>query len=127
MTPEKKVAFIPGASRGLELQTACELGRRCILVPIGSRGPEARKAAESLRCDVMKPEDRRAVRDHFEGDAANWTFRSTTRPIFMEREGSCATAGLNRSNIVSSANLDETFEGNFFAPPSDNLLIEVRY
>ena len=45
----------------------------------------------------------------------------------MEREGSCATAGLNRSNIVSSANLDETFEGNFFASPSDNLLIEVRY
>jgi len=126
MTPEKKVAFIPGANRALELQTACELGRLCIVVLVGSPDPEARKAAESLRCDVTKPEDRRAVRDHFEGDAANWTFRSTTRP-FMEREGSCATAGLNRSNIVSSANLDETFEGNFFAQPSDNLLIEVRY
>jgi NAD(P)-dependent dehydrogenase (short-subunit alcohol dehydrogenase family) len=107
MTPENKVAFIPGASRGLALQTACELGRLCILVPIGSGGPEARKAAESLRCDVTKPEDRRAVRDHF--------------------ERRCGKLDMNRSNIVSSANLDETFEGNFFASPSDNLLIEVRY
>jgi NAD(P)-dependent dehydrogenase (short-subunit alcohol dehydrogenase family) len=82
MTPENKVAFIPGASRGLALQTACELGRRCILVPIGSRGPEARKAAESLRCDVTKPEDRRAVRDHF--------------------ERRCGKLDMNRSKIVSS-------------------------
>jgi NAD(P)-dependent dehydrogenase (short-subunit alcohol dehydrogenase family) len=61
MTPEKKVAFIPGANRGLELQTACELGRRWFVVLVGSPDPEARKAAESLRCDVTKPEDRRAV------------------------------------------------------------------
>ena len=127
MTPEKKVAFIPGANRGLELQTACELGRRCILVPIGSRGPEARKAAQSLRCDVTKPEDRRAVRDHFERRCGKLDIPLNNAAISMEREGSCATAGLNRSNIVSSANLDETFEGNFFAQPSDNLLIEVRY
>jgi NAD(P)-dependent dehydrogenase (short-subunit alcohol dehydrogenase family) len=66
MRPEKKVAFIPGANRALELQTACELGRLCIVVLVGSPDPEARKAAESLRCDVTKPEDRRAVRDHFE-------------------------------------------------------------
>ena len=125
MRPEKKVAFIPGANRGLALQTACELGRRCILSPIGSRGPEARKAAPS--CDVTKPEDRRAVRDHFEGRCGKLDIPLNNAAIFMEREGSYATAGLNCSNIVSSANLDETFEGNFFAPPSDNLLIEVRY
>jgi NAD(P)-dependent dehydrogenase (short-subunit alcohol dehydrogenase family) len=51
MTPEKKVAFIPGANRGLELQTACELGGRWFVVLVGSPDPEARKAAESLRCE----------------------------------------------------------------------------
>ena len=86
MTPEKKVAFIPGASRGLELQT-CELGRRCILVPIGSRGPEARKAAQSLRCDVTKPEDRRAVRDHFERRCGKLDIPLNNAASFMEREG----------------------------------------
>jgi NAD(P)-dependent dehydrogenase (short-subunit alcohol dehydrogenase family) len=121
MTPEKKVAFIPGANRGLELQTACELGRLCIVSP----DPEARKTAPS--CDVTKPEDRRAVRDHFERRCGKLDIPLNNAAISMEREGSCATAGLNRSNIVSSANLDETFEGNFFAQPSDNLLIEVRY
>ena len=72
MSTEKKVAFITGANRGLGLQTARELGRLGIVVVIGSRDPEKGKAAaatlrsegiaaESLRCDVTKPEDRRAV------------------------------------------------------------------
>ena len=92
MTPEKKVAFIPEANRGLGLQTACELGRLCIVSP----DPEARKTAPS--CDVTKPEDRRAVRDHFERRCGKLAIPLNNAAIFMEREGSCATAGLNRSN-----------------------------
>jgi NAD(P)-dependent dehydrogenase (short-subunit alcohol dehydrogenase family) len=122
MRPEKKVAFIPEANRGLELQTACELGRLCIVSP----DPEARKTAPS--CDVTKPEDRRAVRDHFERRCGKLDIPLNNAAIFMEREKVLVRPrALSCSNIVSSANLDETFEGNFFAQPSDNLLIEVRY
>ena len=124
MRLEKKVAFTTGANRGLALQTARELGKLCIVVLIGSGGPKARRAAGSLRCDVTKSEDR--------GPGSLRTeMRQTGHPAqqrghFYGKRRFLCDRRLNRSNIVSSANLNKTFEGNFFAPPSDDLLIEVR-
>ena len=126
MSTEKKVAFITGGNRGLGLQTARELGKLGIVVVIGSRDPEKGKtaaatlrsegiAAESLRCDVTKPEDHRAVRDHFERRYGKLDILINNAAVMMEGENSSADARVNRTSTVSSAILHETFEVNFFA------------
>ena len=126
MSTEKKVAFITGGNRGLGLQTARELGKLGIVVVIGSRDPEKGKtaaatlgsegiAAESLRCDVTKPEDHRAVRDHFERRYGKLDILINNAAVMMEGGNSSAAARVNRTSTVSSAILHETFEVNFFA------------
>ena len=103
MSTEKKVAFITGANRGLGLETARELGKLGIVVVIGSRDPEKGRAAaatlrsegiaaESLRCDVTKPEDHRAVRDHFERRYGKLDILINNAAVLMEGENSSAAA-----------------------------------
>ena len=85
----KENRIYPWGNRGLGLQTARELGKLGILVVIGSRDLEKGKAprrgsalrarAESLRCDVTKPEDHRAVRDHLEQRYGKLDIPSTMR------------------------------------------------
>jgi NAD(P)-dependent dehydrogenase (short-subunit alcohol dehydrogenase family) len=126
MSTEKKVAFITGGNRGLGLQTARELGKLGIVVVIGSRDPEKGKtaaatlrsegiAAESLRCDVTKPEDHRAVRNHFERRYGKLDILINNAAVMMEGENSSVAARVNRTSTVSSAILHKTFEVNFFA------------
>ena len=120
MSTEKKVAFITGANRGLGLETARELGKLGIVVVIGSRDPEKGKAAaatlrsegiaaESLRCDVTKPEDRRAVRYHFERRYGKLDILINNAAVLMEGENTSASTRVNRTSAISSAILHETF------------------
>src|SRR4029434_6240496 len=109
MSTEKKVAFITGGNRGLGLQTARELGKLGIVVVIGSRDPKKGKtaaatlrsegiAAESLRCDVTKPEDRRAIRDYFERRYGKLDILINNAGVLMEGENTSGAAYANRTS-----------------------------
>jgi NAD(P)-dependent dehydrogenase (short-subunit alcohol dehydrogenase family) len=113
-------------NRGLGLQTARELGKLGLLVVIGSRDLEKGKAAaarlrsegiaaESLRCDVTKPEDHRAVRDHLEQRYGRLDILINNAGVLMEREEPSSAPPVNRTSTISPKILRKTFEANFFA------------
>ncbi len=78
MATQDRVAFITGANKGIGLETARGLGQLGIAVLIGSRDEAKGRAAadelrqegikdvESIRFDVTRPDDHRAVAHHLE-------------------------------------------------------------
>jgi NAD(P)-dependent dehydrogenase (short-subunit alcohol dehydrogenase family) len=127
MSTNPKIAFITGGDRGLGLQTASELGRLGVLVVLGSRDLETGHAAAaglrsegmaagSLRCDVTKPQDHRAVRDYFDQRYGRLDILINTTGVLMEREDGSSAPPANRTSAISPEILRQTFEVNFFGP-----------
>jgi NAD(P)-dependent dehydrogenase (short-subunit alcohol dehydrogenase family) len=127
MSTNPKIAFITGGDCGLGLQTARELGRLGVLVMLGSRDVERGNvaaaalraegiAAGSLRCDVTKPQDRRAVRDYFDQRYGRLDILINTTGVLMERESRSSAPPENRTSAVSPEMLRQAFEANFFGP-----------
>ncbi len=111
MIKNGKVAFVTGANRGIGLETARELGKRGIIVVIGSRDSKKGEAAiaklrdegikaESLGFDVTKSQDHQKAYDYF-------AKKYGRLDILVNNAGVSA---------VSPEVLRETFETNFFAP-----------
>jgi NAD(P)-dependent dehydrogenase (short-subunit alcohol dehydrogenase family) len=127
MSTNPKIAFITGGDCGLGLQTARELGRLGVLVVLGCRDVERGSAAAaalrsegiaagSLRCDVTKPQDHRAVRDYFDQRYGRLDILINTTGILIEREDCSSAPPVNRTSAVSPEMLRQAFEANFFGP-----------
>jgi NAD(P)-dependent dehydrogenase (short-subunit alcohol dehydrogenase family) len=128
MKTDTKVAFITGANRGLGLETARELGKQGVHVVLGARDLEKGAAAaarlrsegisaEAIRCDVVRPEDRRAAYDYFEKRHGKLDVLVNNAGILNQDESALAgPTPVNRTSVVSPEILKETFEVNFFAP-----------
>jgi NAD(P)-dependent dehydrogenase (short-subunit alcohol dehydrogenase family) len=119
MSTNPKIAFITGGDRGLGLQTARELGKLGVLVVLGSRDVERGKAATaalrsegiaagSLRCDVTKLQDHRAVRDYFDQRYGRLDILINTTGVLAPPE--------NGTSALSPEMLRQAFEANFFGP-----------
>jgi NAD(P)-dependent dehydrogenase (short-subunit alcohol dehydrogenase family) len=126
MSTENKIAFITGANRGLGLETARQLGKKGIVVGLGSR--DAKKgeaaaaklrsegiAAESLRCDVANAEDRKAAYDYFNRKYGRLDILVNNAGVWKESDPATPAESIPTS-AVSPEILRETFEANFFAP-----------
>jgi NAD(P)-dependent dehydrogenase (short-subunit alcohol dehydrogenase family) len=127
MSTNPKIAFITRGDCGLGLQTARQLGRLGVLVVLGSREVERGNAAAaalrsegiaagSLRCDVTKPQDRRAVRDYFDQRYGRLDILINTTGVLMEREDCSSAPAVNGTSAVSPEMLRQAFEANFFGP-----------
>ena len=125
MSQELKVAFITGANRGLGVETARILGKQGIVVVIGARDAKKGEAtaamlrdenikAESLRCDVIKPEDHCSAYDYFERKYGKLDILINNAGISIEGDPSGPNG--NHTSTVSPKILRETFDSNFFAP-----------
>src|SRR5947208_5484333 len=125
--PNRKVAFITGANRGLGLETARELGKLGIVVVLGSRDSKKGEAAaakirdegitaESLGFDVTKSQDHQKAYDYFAKKYGRLDILVNNAGVLKENQISATGSGPNPVSAVSSEILRETFETNFFAP-----------
>jgi NAD(P)-dependent dehydrogenase (short-subunit alcohol dehydrogenase family) len=121
-----KVAFITGANRGLGLQTARELGKRGIVVVIGSRDSKKGEAAaaklreegikvESLAFDVTKSQDHQKAYDYFAKKYDRLDVLVNNAGVWKESDTSSPGSVPRPASRVSPEVLRETFETNFFA------------
>jgi NAD(P)-dependent dehydrogenase (short-subunit alcohol dehydrogenase family) len=121
MSTTTKVAFISGGNRGIGLETARALGKKGIVVVLGSRDAksgnvavtELRKegiTAETVPYDAAKPETDEGVRA-FIGE------RFGKLDILVNNAGMTNEAlfGAKNASTLSTKALHETFETNFFA------------
>jgi NAD(P)-dependent dehydrogenase (short-subunit alcohol dehydrogenase family) len=119
-----KVAFITGANRGLGLETARELGKRGIIVVIGSRDSKKGEAAaaelrdegisaEGLGFDVTKPRDHQKAYDYFAKKYSRLDILVNNAGVWKESQAGSAP---NQTSAVSPETLRETFTTNFLAP-----------
>ncbi|NBD23879.1 SDR family oxidoreductase [Paenibacillus glycinis] len=117
-----KVAFITGGNRGIGLETARELGKLGAQVVIGARDAEKGKTAaetlvaegiraESIRFDVLRPEDRQAAYDYFGQRYGKLDILVNNAGVQKEIEH---LAPINETSTVSPEIMRETFEANFF-------------
>jgi NAD(P)-dependent dehydrogenase (short-subunit alcohol dehydrogenase family) len=121
-----KVAFVTGANRGLGLETARELGKRGIIVVLGSRDPKKGEAAaaklrdegittESLGFDVTKSQDHQKAYDYFAKQHGRLDILVNNAGVWKESDTSSPTSTPKPASAVSPEILHETFETNFFA------------
>jgi NAD(P)-dependent dehydrogenase (short-subunit alcohol dehydrogenase family) len=127
MTTEKTTAFITGGNRGIGLETARQLGKRGIVVVIGSRDAKnGEKAAaglasegitvESIPFDVTKLQDHRAAHDFLERKYGKLDILVNNAGIRIESAAKKAGSDANGGGGSSAQSLRETFEANFFGP-----------
>ncbi|ANS76212.1 short-chain dehydrogenase [Paenibacillus yonginensis] len=120
-----KIAFITGGARGIGLETARGLARLGATVVIGARNPEkAYGAADQLRKEGLQavsiPFDVTAHRDHeeayryFEDNFSRLDILINNAGVLLDQE-SISVQTVNRTSILSSKNLRDTFEVNFFS------------
>ena len=126
MATQDKVAFITGANKGIGLETARGLGQLGIAVVIGSRdeakGREAAdklraegvKKVESVRFDVTKPEDHRAVARFLEERYGKLDILVNNAGVALEDADFGAPGGFNTTATVKPEILRQVFETNFF-------------
>jgi NAD(P)-dependent dehydrogenase (short-subunit alcohol dehydrogenase family) len=120
------IAFITGASRGIGLETARQLGRLGFIVVLGSR--DARKAgdaagtlrdeglaAESLAGDIADPHDRQNIYETIDERHGKLDILVNNAGVWLETP-SASHEDANRTSTVSEAVLRQTFDANFFAP-----------
>lgn len=123
MNTQKKVAFITGANRGIGQETARQLGQQGVIVVIGSR--DAKKgevvaqafraqglAAESIGCDVTKPDDHRAAYEYFQQKHGKLDILINNAGVSLEKGDDSSG---KHTSALSLHTLRETFESNFFA------------
>jgi NAD(P)-dependent dehydrogenase (short-subunit alcohol dehydrogenase family) len=126
MTKNGKVAFITGANRGLGLETARELGKRGIIVVIGSRDAKKGEAAaaklrnqgikaESVAFDVTNSRDHQKAHDYFAEKYRRLDILVNNAGVWKESDTSSPTSVPKPASAVSPEILRETFETNFFA------------
>ena len=124
--PNGKIAFITGGNRGLDLETARELGKQGIVVVLGSRDSKKGEAAaanlrnegitaESLGFDVNKSQDHQKAHDYFGKKYGRLDILVNNAGVLMEGQISATGSGPNPVTAVSAEMLRETFETNFFA------------
>jgi len=127
MIKNGKVAFVTGANRGIGLETARELGKRGIIVVIGSRDSKKGEAAiaklrdegikaESLGFDVTKSQDHQKAYDYFAKKYGRLDILVNNAGVLKESQISATGSAPNPVSAVSPEVLRETFETNFFAP-----------
>ncbi len=120
MATEKKIAFITGGNRGIGLETARQLAQTGIKVVIGSRNPEAGKAAaeklqaegldvEVIRFDITKSADYKEAYDYFDKKYGKLDILINNAGVSKETFGAP-----NNASTVSPSILRETFDTNFF-------------
>ena len=121
-----KIGFITGANRGLGLETARELGKRGIVVIIGSRDSKKGQAAaeklrdegitaQSLSFDVTKRQDHQKAYDYFTQEYGRLDILVNNAGVWKESDTSSPTSVPKPASAVSPEILHETFETNFFS------------
>jgi NAD(P)-dependent dehydrogenase (short-subunit alcohol dehydrogenase family) len=131
-----KVAFITGANRGLGLETARELGKRGIVVVLGSRDPKKGEAAatklldegvtaESLGFDVTKPKDHQKAHDYFAKKYGRLDILVNNAGVLKESQISATGSGPNPVSAVSPEVLRETLETNFLRKAPAGRIVNV--
>jgi NAD(P)-dependent dehydrogenase (short-subunit alcohol dehydrogenase family) len=127
MATQGKVAFITGANKGIGLETARGLGRLGIAVLIGSRDEAKGRAAadqlrregiadaESIRFDITRPDDHRAVARHLDDRHGKLDILVNNAGVALDVADFGTPGGMNTTSTVTQEILHETFETNFFA------------
>jgi NAD(P)-dependent dehydrogenase (short-subunit alcohol dehydrogenase family) len=127
MAAHRKVALITGANKGIGLETARGLGKLGVAVIIGSRDEAKGRAAadqlrkegiedvESIRFDVTRPDDHRAVARHLEDRYGKLDILVNNAGVALDEADFGAPGGVNTTSTVTQEVLHETFETNFFA------------
>ncbi len=127
MSDKAKVAFITGANKGIGLETARGLGQLGVSVLIGSRDEANGRAAvdrlrgegiaavDSIRFDVTRPEDHRAVARHLEDRHGRLDILVNNAGIARDEADFGDPKGVNTTSAVTPEILRETFETNLFA------------
>jgi NAD(P)-dependent dehydrogenase (short-subunit alcohol dehydrogenase family) len=121
MATEKKVAFITGGNRGIGLETARQLAQTGVKVVIGSRNPEAGKAAaeklkaegldvEAIRFDITKSADYKEAYDYFDKKYGKLDILINNAGVWTEGK----IGSPNNASTVTQATLREIFDTNFF-------------
>jgi NAD(P)-dependent dehydrogenase (short-subunit alcohol dehydrogenase family) len=124
-TPDRKVAFITGANKGIGLETARGLGKRGFAVVMGSRDETRGRAAadklrsegiqgvEGARFDVNSLEDHKHISRQIEDRYGRLDVLVNNAGVQLE-DGDFG-AGFNTTSTVSLDILRRTFETNFFS------------
>ena len=121
-----KVAFITGANRGLGLETARELGKKGIVVVLGSRDQKKGEVAaaklreeginaESLGFDITKPQDHQKAYDYFAKKHGHLDILVNNAGVWKESDTSSPGSVPKPASSVSPEILRDTFDTNFFA------------
>jgi NAD(P)-dependent dehydrogenase (short-subunit alcohol dehydrogenase family) len=120
-TQSPKIAFITGGGRGIGFETARQLGRLGILPVLGVRD-EAKGAAavaalhaegilgHSIAADITSNEGRQAVHDRLAKDFGRLDILINNAGVLLDGDGG------NTTLSVTSEDLRESFEVNFYVP-----------
>ncbi len=120
MSTQKTVAFITGGNKGIGLETARQLGRKGVVVVIGSRDAARGEAvvkqlaadgieAKSIRFDVTQPADYQEAFDYFDKHYGKLDILVNNAGTWKEGHPQG-----NNTSSVSPEVLHETFDTNFF-------------
>ncbi len=126
-TKSGKVAFITGANKGIGLETARGLGKLGITIVLASRDESRGRAAaeklraegvkdvEAVRFDVTRPDDHREIARHLEERYGKLDILVNNAGVHVEKADFGNPDGFNTTSKVTSEELRQTFETNFFA------------
>ena len=123
MTTPAKIALITGANKGLGLEMARQLGKQGITILLAARDLAKGTAAAAqlqadgidarpIELDVVNPAHINTVAAQIERDYGHLDILINNAGIIVEGEGDFAA---NTTPTITSAQLHQTFETNFFA------------